>query len=84
MSTLSIPFLKTTYNSSAMSPMQKRTWGRLLQAFGVILLPVAVGVMIFRWKTAPPPAILALLVAGALPIWFGTILISQAKKEDGK
>jgi hypothetical protein len=68
-----------------MNPKQKRTWGTILRVFGLILMAGDVGLTIFRWEPAARFAIVAILIASLVPLWFGTILIWQAKKEtDGK
>jgi divalent metal cation (Fe/Co/Zn/Cd) transporter len=66
-----------------MNPKQKRTWGTILRAFGLMLLAVDIGLIMFHWKPAAGFAIGVILIAGLVPLWFGTILIWQAKKEDG-
>ncbi len=71
---------------SDMNPKPKRTWGTILRVFGLILMAVDVGLMmIYRWKPPARFGIIAILIASFVPLWFGTIFIWQAKKEeDGK
>jgi len=68
-----------------MNPKQKRTWGTGLRVFGLILVLVDAGlVIVFRWRPGARFATVAILIASLAPLWCGTVMIWQARKEEDR